>query len=346
MVKLSLLPLVASVFLGCGGDSPSTQASVDASVPATPDAGAPDQNLAKDTAGLAKDTVAPMPLPTLITLDLGGARMVVDAEKGARITELSIGGVNILSGPEINNQNFGSTFWPSPQSLWNWPPVKAFDSAQYTGGTDPATHLVRLASDPAALPMVEGYPKLRISKTFAPLPEKNAVDVTYEIANTGTTGAPAVTTAPWQITRVRGVGGLTFFAKGPGPVKAAEGLPLVEQAGLLWFPFAPAGGDAKSFADAHGWVAHVTASRLLLVMRFEDIAASDSPSGESELELYTGLASKVGDYLEIEPQGKQKTLAAGESLTWTVRFLVRTLPADITPAVGDPALIAFVDTVK
>ena len=62
--------------------------------------------------------------------------------------------------------------------------------------------------------------------------------------------------------------------------------------------------------------------------------------------LYTGLASQAGDYLEIEPQGKKKTLAAGDSLTWTVRFLVRTLPADITPAVGDAALIAYVETVK
>jgi hypothetical protein len=193
--------------------------------------------------------------------------------------------------------------------------------------------------------MVEGYPKLRLSKTFLPLPEQNAVDVTYAIANVSTNSA-AVTTAPWQITRVRGVGGLTFFAKGPGPVKAAEGLPLVEAAGLLWFPFAPASADAKTFADARGWVAHVTADRLLLVLRFEDIAAADSPTGEAELELYTGQPSKVGDYLEIEPQGKQKTLAAGDSLTWTVRFLVRTLPAEITPAVGDAALIAFVETVK
>jgi hypothetical protein len=223
MVKLSLFPLMAGVFLGCGGDGPSPPASVDASVAATPDVGAPDRAPAKDTAVLAKDTAAPPPLPTLITLDLGGARMVVDAAKGARITELSIAGVNILSGPAINNQNFGSTFWPSPQTLWNWPPVKALDTDQYTGGVDSATGVVRLDSEPGALPMVDGYPKLRLSKTFLPLPEKNAVDVTYAMANVSTNGASAVTTAPWQITRVRGVGGLTFFAKGPGPVKAAEG---------------------------------------------------------------------------------------------------------------------------
>ena len=347
MVKLGILPVVASVFLGCVGGGPSTRGAMDTGIVATPpDAEAPDLIPVKDTVGPAKDTVVFSPLSTYLTLDLGGARMVVDVEKGARITELSIAGVNVLSGPGINSQNFGSTFWPSPQSLWGWPPLKPFDTDPYTGIMDPLTGGIRLDSEPAALPMVEGYPKLRLSKTFLPLPEKNAVDVTYGIANVSTNGAPAVTTAPWQVTRVRGVGGLTFLAKGSGRVKAAEGLRLVESAGLLWFPFVPASGDAKTFADAQGWVAHVTADRLLLVLRFEDIAASDSPSGDAELELYTGLASTVGDYLELEPQGKQKILAAGGTLTWTVRFLLRTLPAHITPTVGDPALIAFVDTVR
>jgi hypothetical protein len=337
MVKPYLLPLVACALWGCGNEDPSAPGSDSAPIqrdagPSTPsEAGRPDPG---------------QPLPTQVTLDLGGARMVVDARNGARITELSIAGVNVLSGPEINRQNFGSTFWPSPQSLWNWPPLWQFDTAQYAGGVDPSTGTLRLVSDAAPMPLAEGFPKLRITKAFVPLPELNAVDVTYTIANASTNGEPAVTTAPWQVTRVRGVGGLTFFAKGEGSVNAAKELPLIEQAGLLWFPFAPASGDAKTFADAKGWVAHVTPKRLLLVLRFEDISPSDSPGGDAELELYTGLPSQTGDYLEIEPQGKKKTLAAGDSLTWTVRFLVRTLPADITPAVGDPALIAYVETVK
>ena len=44
--------------------------------------------------------------------------------------------------PRQNHDNFGSTYWPSPQSSWCaagggcWPPPAAIDSGAYTGGID------------------------------------------------------------------------------------------------------------------------------------------------------------------------------------------------------------------
>ena len=92
-------------------------------------------------------------------------------------------------------------------------------------------------------------------------------------------------------------------------------------------------------------IGHVTKDRLL-VLRFDDIAPADSPSGESETELYTGSPTSAGDYWEIEPQGKQQVVGPGASLTWTVRFLLRALPAEITPAVGDANLVSYTATVR
>src|SRR5262245_32367067 len=53
----------------------------------------------------------------LYTLTLGDLKMVVDAMKGARITEFSLRGKNALVTHD-ENSNYGGTYWPSPQSSW------------------------------------------------------------------------------------------------------------------------------------------------------------------------------------------------------------------------------------
>ena len=55
----------------------------------------------------------------------------VDARTGGRVTALRLGGRNLLTGPEIDAGNFGSTFWTSPQSAWGWPPVPEVDHHEY-----------------------------------------------------------------------------------------------------------------------------------------------------------------------------------------------------------------------
>ncbi|WP_315821560.1 hypothetical protein [Paraflavitalea speifideaquila] len=63
---------------------------------------------------------------------LKGQVMGIDPEKGGRITLLSIDGKNFLTDSLVNKDNWGSTFWPSPQSDWNWPPPAAWDNQPYT----------------------------------------------------------------------------------------------------------------------------------------------------------------------------------------------------------------------
>jgi hypothetical protein len=281
---------------------------------------------------------------TLHTLTLGALRMTIDAAKGARIAEFSYDHKNVLAGPEINPANYGSTFWPSPQSLWGWPPVPALDSAPYSGGREPGGDSFLFTSAPGRLGDGTDAATLTVSKRFAPAPDLPAIDVTFTVANVSPARVPPIEVAPWQITRVRGTRGLTFFALGHGPVRPAPELPIHVENGVGWYAFAPATCDSKSFADGKGWLAHVTADHLLFVQRFEDIAPEDSPAGESEIEVYTGPPEVVGDYVELESQGRKQRLAPGESLSYTVRFLLCALPANLAATVGNFALVDFVES--
>src|SRR5262245_52118087 len=53
----------------------------------------------------------------IYTLKLGDLKMVIDGTWGARITEFSLKGTNVLVTSD-ENINFGSTYWPSPQASW------------------------------------------------------------------------------------------------------------------------------------------------------------------------------------------------------------------------------------
>ena len=62
-------------------------------------------------------------------LTLGSTYLEIDPMNGARITALRVGGStggNLLADSVVTGQadNWGSTFWPSPQT-WPWPPTDA-----------------------------------------------------------------------------------------------------------------------------------------------------------------------------------------------------------------------------
>src|SRR5947207_14800898 len=69
----------------------------------------------------------------------------VDARTGGRVTALRLGGRNLLTGPEIDPGNFGSTFWTSPQSSWGWPPVPEVDHAEYRASIEGSAIVMRSA---------------------------------------------------------------------------------------------------------------------------------------------------------------------------------------------------------
>jgi hypothetical protein len=258
-------------------------------------------------------------------------RVEIDAATGARVTALRLGGRDLLSGPTADAGNYGSTFWPAPQSAWGWPPLPEIDHAPYRAEVEPAAIVMRGATSATLGVAVE--------KRFAADAGRGAVIFDFAIHNRG--GAPT-RLAPWQITRVP-PGGLTLFPTGTGvdPPYPPSNLAVRETLGVTWYAFAAAAvtDHQKLFADGReGWLAHVDGDALL-VKTFAIVPRAAQAPGEAQIEIY---ATPAHTYVEVEAQGAFETIAPGAALAWRVVWLVRRLPPEIPRAVGSAPLLDFI----
>lgn len=246
--------------------------------------------------------------------------MTVDAAHGGKILSFKYKDREVISQTRFPN-SFGSTFWTSPQSEWNWPPVAEYDAtpfeAQLTGDT-----LVLTGQKSERF----GY---RIRKEFRTDPADGAVVVTYSILNeSGQTRQ----VAPWEITRVPN-GGLIFFEA--SEVEGANGmgtLPFVFKHRAAWYTLDEAKENRKINADGRGWLAF-TDGGLMLVKKFPDLKPSEPAPKEAEIQIYVNTGKT---FVEIEQQGAYTTLLPGGRLDWTVRWYL--VPQE-RPAVPSKALL-------
>ena len=252
----------------------------------------------------------------------------VDARTGGRVTALRLAGRNLLTGPEIDPGNFGSTFWTSPQSSWGWPPVPEVDHHEYRASIEGSAIVMRSARS--------RHLSVEIEKMFAADRARGAVMFEYRIHNFG---AAPIQTAPWQITRV-GPGGLTFYPSGDGSFPPSN-LGVQDALGATWYDYDKAAitEHQKHFADGReGWLAHVDRDALL-VKTFAAVPREAHAPGEAQIEIY---ASPAHTYVEVEAQGAYETVAPGEALSWRVVWLARRLPPQLPVGVGSEALLAHV----
>jgi hypothetical protein len=268
----------------------------------------------------------------------GNVEMTIDPSLGARILTFSLNGSNILlEAPAVagtdNANNFGVTYWPSPQTAWGWPPIAAIDNEKYDGIVS-ENELVFTSGEATLL---DGG-VIALTKRFAPVLGKNAIDVTYQLKNIGKV---PVTLAAWQIARVR-TKGLTFFRLGTGGV-TSDKLATQTMGGVQYYAYNASvvvEQGQKTFADATGWVAHVDGTTVF-VQSYPDLSAGQAAEGEAEMELY---ADPSHTYIEIEPQGKVVTIAAGGiGPAWTVRFWLTKFPTGTTVKSGNAELVTFVE---
>lgn len=346
---LGIALLIPSCALGDGDDGSETGAGTGGTGgPRTSALGGATATTSKGTgaalagtasAGANTMSTGSVSLERLGEINVGNVTMRVDPKLGGRVISLTLSGKEILLQAESvagteNANNFGITFWPSPQSAWGWPPPAAIDSEPYQAKVVTGTLL--LTSEGATLG--DGA-VVALSKQFAPVAGKDAIDITYQLTNVG---AVETTVACWQIARVPSYG-LTFFRLGPGGV-ASDKLETATVEGVQWYEYDAAvvvEQGQKTFADARGWVAHVEAG-VVFVLVFPDLAPGEAAAGEAELELY---ADPSHTYIEIEPQGKALPLSPGKSLpAFRVRHILATLPTGIAASAGNPALVAFVES--
>jgi hypothetical protein len=269
---------------------------------------------------------------TVYTFTFGDTVFAVDAATGGRIVTFSLAGRNILTAAKNGqDNNWGSTFWPSPQSDWNWPPPSELDPGAYAASLDGA--VLSLVSPPVAAL------GLAVTKRFSVDASAAAVTVEYGLVNRG---MQARKVAPWEITRVAS-GGLTFFPMGDGvPTKGMQDLLSLQiSGGVAWFACdpTPLASDQKVFADGHeGWIAHVDGN-LLLVKAFPDTPLAQAAPGEAEIELYTDAGRT---YVEVENQGAYASIAPGATATWKVRWFLRLLDPSLAAKPGSAELLRTV----
>jgi hypothetical protein len=275
---------------------------------------------------------APTVTGSVYTFNFGDTVFAVDAAKAGRIATFSLAGKNILTSPKNSeDNNWGSTFWPSPQSAWNWPPPAEIDPGPYQARNEGASLVLKSPTFPLL--------GLAVTKRFTVDAKQAMVTIAYGIANQG---QKPCSVGPWEITRVA-AGGLTFFPMGEGaPWKGPqELLPLRIEDGVAWLASETiaAKSDQKVFADGReGWIAHV-AGDLLLVKAFADTTPAQAAPGEAEIELYTDPGRT---YVEVENQGAYVSLQPGAVSTWPVRWFLRKLDPSISRQPGSPGLLAMV----
>jgi Domain of unknown function (DUF4380) len=258
-------------------------------------------------------------------------RVEIDAATGGRVTALRLGGRNLLTEPAADGGNYGSTFWPSPQTAWGWPPLAEIDHGPYRAEVDPAAVTMRSAINPALGVVVE--------KRFAADAARGAVTFDFAIHNRGEV---PVQLAAWQITRVP-PGGLSLFPTGAGvdPPCPPSNLVVREAMGVTWYAYdgAAVSDHQKLFADGReGWLAHVEGDAVL-VKTFANVPRAAQAPGEAQIEIY---ANPSLTYVEIEAQGPYEMIAPGTALSWRVVWLVRRLPSDVPRTVGSGPLLDFI----
>jgi hypothetical protein len=255
----------------------------------------------------------------------------IDGRVGARVVEFSLAGRNVLTTSATHPESFGSTFWPSPQSLWGWPPPPELDSEPYRA----------TANDHSVV--FEGAPSrtlgIAVTKYFHLAPD-GVVTVVYTMTNHGRTH---LAVAPWEVTRVAHEG-VTFFpfASRSEPPGARPAPDHVTSHGLMWLPHgAPVPEDQKLYANgSRGWLAHATAHQLFVKV-FPTISPAVAP-GEAEVEVFVNHSPP---YVELEQQGAFVSLAPGRPVTWTVEWHLVPLPIGTPLTVAEPTLVHIVECV-
>ena len=153
----------------------------------------------------------------LYTLTLGDLKMVVDGAKGARITEFSLRGTNVLVTRDRDTTTTAARTGRARSRAGARRaavagPRRPPSTAGLHGRID-AANSIQLTSAEQSIAGIAGS-AVTVTKQFTPVPDSGAIDVTYTLTNVSPT--VGISLAPWQVSRVA-TGGLTFFGRAAAP---------------------------------------------------------------------------------------------------------------------------------
>lgn len=245
-------------------------------------------------------------------MQYGPLSVAVDANAGGRITAFRYNDYQLLMLQQQDSLNFGSTFWPSPQRTWFWPPPHVLDSKPYqVVSTDGEIHL-RSA--------VDSNLGISIGKRLIVDTSDTTVVITYTIHNeTDST----LHYAPWENTRLPNGGTLVYpSGKEVDLYKTFDPVPVSETGELTFYDDDEALPDTSRLNvddGSEGWMAYLIDDHAF-VKSFPPIDPEEFAPGEGEIEFY--LSPSV-PYLEMEVQGAYQPIDPGQHLSWTMRWKLR-----------------------
>jgi hypothetical protein len=250
----------------------------------------------------------------------------VDPCVGGRVTSLRCGDFELLSSRDVDPENYGSTFWTSPQTDWGWPPSQPIDRGPYAFDVDRDTLTLRSAAD-AAL-------GVRVTKRFRADHERQAFVLRYTVVNVSDASRKY---APWQVTRVR-PNGVTFAGlAGRRPSDDATST-STSTSTATWFAHQavlPATGQKTFARETGGMLAHARDGHLFVKV-FEPVPLPMQAPGEAAIEIYAN-----DRYVELEVQGRYERIEPGCAISWSVTWYLRKLPPDVPLIAGSERLTHF-----
>lgn len=262
------------------------------------------------------------------SISQGDVTMVIDTQRGGKIVSFRHKDNEVLSQTRFPN-SFGSTFWTSPQSEWNWPPVPEYDTKPFAAEVKSGSLVLEGQKSERF-----GY---RIRKVFTTDPKDNAFVITYTIINESDETRQV---APWEISRVPN-GGIVFFqADEVTPGNNMETLPFVFTQKAAWYSMDEARVNRKINADGNGWLAFYDKG-MLFMKSFPDLKESEPAPAEAEIQIYANIGKT---FVEIEEQGAYTTLKPGEETSWAVRWYLE--PCDLPVEPSKALLKKALKTVK
>lgn len=250
----------------------------------------------------------------IVVLNGDKVKLSVSQATGARVSSFSWRGYELLveeDPDDLTFNNWGSTFWLSPQSLWGWPPVENHDSKPYSllDRTKTSAKLLSNSERGAS-----------IEKTFSLIGENfNVVRLDYKVI--AHKEFPEL--AAWEVTRVP-KNGLVFFPAA-GSIKTTMGKVeyTLDSGGYVWVDLSTLKSEGKLIANGRaGWLAWYDRGRIFL-KTYAPVEKSRMASGEGDVEIYI---NPDRSYAELEVQSAASKLIAGNSLSWTVHWLVLDVP--------------------
>ena len=244
----------------------------------------------------------------LITLTRDSITLVVDPNRGGRLSSLTYGGQEVLStGDDSTGYSVGSVAWYSPQEDWNWPPPATFDRAAFSVQRV-EKHSVLLISDRDSLT------GLVLQKRYRLGPDSD-IGLTYWLTNKGDT---TVSVAPWEVTRIPYDGTITFFSDS---LRTLSGKPLTESDDSLHVVHLDERhtGKGKLFASLDS----IPVTYVRDGLRFEKHTVVTDyyrvAPGQAPLEIYVDPARR---FAEFELQGDYRTLGYDQTTTLRTRWVL------------------------